>query len=137
MNVLGIDHGDKRMGIAASDDLGMLAHPLEFILAAPYEAFLTRLKTIMAERQIEQIVVGMPRNMDGSYGPQALKVQDFLAALKKSVVVPIQSWDERLTSVSAMKNLREAGVNAKKAKVKVDASAAAVMLQAYLDSLAG
>ena len=137
MKALGIDHGDKRIGIAVSDDLGMLAHPLEYILVEPYEVFLKRLKTIVAERQIEQIVVGMPRNMDGSYGPQALKVQDFMVTLKKSVVVPIQSWDERLTSVSAMKNLREAGVNAKKAKVKVDASAAAVMLQAYLDSLAG
>ena len=137
MKALGIDHGDKRIGIAASDDLGMLAHPLEYILAEPYEEFLKRLKTIVAERQIEQIVVGMPRNRDGSYGPQALKVQGFMATLKKSVVVPIQSWDERLTSVSAMKNLREAGVNAKKAKAKVDASAAAVMLQAYLDSLAG
>jgi len=137
MKALGIDHGDKRIGVAVSDDLGMLAHPLEYILAEPYEGFLKRLKTILAKRQIEQIVVGMPRNMDGSYGPQALKVQDFMAALKKSVVMPIQSWDERLTSVSAMKNLREAGVNAKKAKAKVDASAAAVMLQAYLDSLAG
>ena len=137
MKALGIDHGDKRIGIAVSDDLGMLAHPLEYILSEPYEIFLKRLKIIVAERQIEQIVVGMPRNMDGSYGPQALKVQDFMATLKKSVVVPIQSWDERLTSVSAMKNLREAGVNAKKAKAKVDASAAAVMLQAYLDSLAG
>ncbi|SVB77744.1 uncharacterized protein METZ01_LOCUS230598 [marine metagenome] len=137
MKALGIDHGDKRIGIAVSDDLGMLAHPLEYILVEPYEVFLKRLKTIVAERQIEQIVVGMPRNMDGSYGPQALKVQGFMEKLKKSVVVPIQSWDERLTSVSAMKNLREAGVNAKKAKAKVDASAAAVMLQAYLDSLAG
>ena len=137
MKALGIDHGDKRIGIAVSDDLGMLAHPLEYILVEPYEVFLKRLEKIVAERQIEQIVVGMPRNMDGSYGPQALKVQDFMATLKKSVVVPIQSWDERLTSVSAMKNLREAGVNAKKAKAKVDASAAAVMLQAYLDSLAG
>ena len=134
MKALGIDHGDKRMGIAASDDLGMLAHPLEFILAEPYEAFLTRLKTIMVERQIEQIVVGMPRNMDGSYGPQALKVRDFVEALKNSVVVPVQIWDERLTSVAAEKHLREAGVNAKKAKAKVDASAAAVMLQSYLDS---
>ncbi len=137
MKALGIDHGDKRIGVAVSDDLGMLAHPLEYILAEPYEVFVQRLKTILAERQIEQIVVGMPRNMDGSYGPQALKVQDFMVTLKKSVVVSIQSWDERLTSVSAMKNLREAGVNAKKAKAKVDASAAAVMLQAYLDSLAG
>ena len=125
------------MGIAASDELGMLAHPLEFILAEPYEGFLTRLKEILAEREVEQIVVGMPRNMDGSYGPQALKVQDFVAALKKSVVVPVQTWDERLTSVAAERQLREAGVNAKQAKAKVDASAAAVMLQSYLDSFSG
>ena len=125
------------MGIAASDDLGMLAHPLEFILAEPYEEFLNRLKEILAEREVEQIIVGMPRNMDGSYGPQALKVQDFVAALKKSVVVPVQTWDERLTSVAAERQLREAGVNAKQAKAKVDASAAAVMLQSYLDSFSG
>ena len=137
MKVLGIDHGDKRMGIAASDELGMLAHPLEFILAEPYEGFLKRLKEILAEREVEQIVVGMPRNMDGSYGSQALKVQDFVAALKNSVVVPVRTWDERLTSVAAERQLREAGVNAKAAKSKVDASAAAVMLQAYLESLAG
>jgi putative Holliday junction resolvase len=137
MKALGIDHGDKRMGIAASDELGMLAHPLEFILAEPYEGFLKRLKEILAEREVEQIVVGMPRNMDGSYGSQALKVQDFVAALKNSVVVPVRTWDERLTSVAAERQLREAGVNAKAAKSKVDASAAAVMLQAYLESLAG
>jgi putative Holliday junction resolvase len=125
------------MGIAASDDLGMLAHPLEFILAEPYEGFLKRLKEILAKRQVEQIVVGMPRNMDGSYGPQALKVRDFVAALKNSVVVPVRTWDERLTSVAAVKQLREAGVNAKQAKAKVDASAAAVMLQSYLDSFSG
>ena len=92
MKVLGIDHGDKRMGIAASDELGMLAHPLEFILAEPYEGLLKRLIEILAEREVEQIVVGMPRNMDGSYGPQALKVQDFVAALKNSVVVPVRTW---------------------------------------------
>ena len=137
MKALGIDHGDKRMGIAASDKLGMLAHPLEFILAEPYEGFLKRLKEILAEREVEQIIVGMPRNMDGSYGSQALKVQDFVAALKNSVVVPVRTWDERLTSVAAERQLREAGVNAKAAKSKVDASAAAVMLQAYLESLAG
>ena len=137
MKALGIDHGDKRMGIAASDELGMLAHPLEFILAEPYEGFLKRLKEILAEREVEQIIVGMPRNMDGSYGSQALKVQDFVAALKNSVVVPVRTWDERLTSVAAERQLREAGVNAKAAKSKVDASAAAVMLQAYLESLAG
>jgi putative Holliday junction resolvase len=62
MNALGIDHGDKRMGIAGGDALGMMAHPLEMILAKPFENFLKRLEEILAERQVEQIVVGMPRN---------------------------------------------------------------------------
>ena len=135
MNALGIDHGDKRMGIAGGDALGMMAHPLEMILAKPFENFLKRLEEILAERQVEQIVVGMPRNMDGSFGPQAVKVQEFVALLEKSVAVPVRTWDERLTSVAAKRALREAGINAKDAKAKVDASAAAVMLQGYLDSL--
>ena len=71
------------MGIAGSDALGMMAHPLECIPAEPFEDFLRRLKEILAERETEQIVVGMPRNMDGSFGPQALLVQDFVAVLKK------------------------------------------------------
>ena len=74
MKILAIDHGDKRMGIAASDPLGMMAHPLEFIPSEPFDEFLIRLKEILAERETEQIIVGMPRNMDGSIGPQALKV---------------------------------------------------------------
>jgi putative Holliday junction resolvase len=123
------------MGIAGSDALGMMAHPLECIPAEPLEAFLKRLKEILAERQTEQIVVGMPRNMDGSIGPQALKVEDFVAVLKKAVAMPIVTWDERLTSVAAKDRLREAGVNAREAKKKVDASAAAILLQDYMDSL--
>ena len=137
MNFLGIDHGDKRMGIAASDSLGMLAHPLEFIHAQPFDKFLKRLKEILVERETEQIIVGMPRNMDGSIGSQALKVQDFVAVLKKSVVIPVLTWDERLTSVMAEDKLREAGMDAREAKKKVDASAAAVMLQDYMDSISG
>ena len=125
------------MGIAASDALGMMAHPLEFIPAAPFNAFLKRLKEILAERETEQIVVGMPHNMDASVGPQALKVQDFVGVLKKSVTVPIVTWDERLTSVMAEDRLREAGVNVREAKKKVDASAAAILLQDYMDSFSG
>ena len=125
------------MGIAGSDALGMMAHPLECIPAKPFEDFLRRLKEILAERETEQIVVGMPRNMDGSFGPQALLVQDFVAVLKKSVTVPVVTWDERLTSAAAEERLREAGVNARAAKKKVDASAAAVLLQDYMDSFAG
>lgn len=123
------------MGIAGGDALGMMAHPLEMILAKPFEVFLKRLEEILAERQVEQIVVGMPRNMDGSFGPQAQKVKEFVVLLEKSVAVPVRTWDERLTSVAAERALREAGINARDAKAKVDASAAAVMLQGYLDSL--
>ena len=137
VKLLAIDHGTKRMGIAGSDALGMMAHPLECIPAKPFEDFLRRLKEILAEREMEQIVVGMPRNMDGSFGPQALLVQDFVAVLKKSVTVPVVTWDERLTSAAAEERLREAGVNARDAKKKVDASAAAIFLQDYLDSFAG
>jgi putative Holliday junction resolvase len=134
MKILAIDHGDKRMGIAASDPLGMMAHPLEFISSEPFDEFLIRLKEILDERETEQIIVGMPRNMDGSIGPQALKVEDFVAVLKKSVTVPVLTWDERLTTVMAEDKLREAGVSVRDAKKKVDASAAAVMLQDYMDS---
>ena len=80
--------------------------------------------------------MGMPRNMDGSYGPQALKVQDFVAVLKKSVLQPIKTWDERLTTVQAVAALQASGKKAKQQKEKVDAAAAAVLLQGYLDSFA-
>ena len=136
MRVLAIDHGTKRMGIAVSDELGILAQPLEFIPADPFDKFLDRLKEILGDREIEQILVGMPRNMDGSYGPQALKVQDFVAVLKKSVLQPIKTWDERLTTVQAAGALRASGKKAKQQKGKVDAAAAAVLLQGYLDSFA-
>ncbi len=136
MRILAIDHGTKRMGIAVSDELGILAQPLEFIPADPFHEFLTRLKQILGDREIDQILVGMPRNMDGSYGPQALKVQDFVAVLKKSVLQPIKTWDERLTTVQAAGALRASGKKAKQQKDKVDAAAAAVLLQGYLDSFA-
>jgi len=136
MRVLAIDHGTKRMGIAVSDELGILAQPLEFIPADPFHEFLARLKQILEDKEIDQVLVGMPCNMDGSYGPQALKVQDFVAVLKKSVLQPIKIWDERLTTVQAARALRASGKKAKKQKDKVDAAAAAVLLQGYLDSFA-
>ena len=136
MRVLAIDHGTKRMGIAVSDELGILAHPLKFIPAEPFDKFLAQLKEILGDREIEQILVRMPRNMDGSYGPQALKVQDFVAVLKRSVLQPIKTWDERLTTVQAAVALRASGKKAKQQKEKVDAAAAAVLLQGYLDSFA-
>ena len=135
MRILAIDHGTKRMGVAISDELRMIVQPLEFIPAEPFAKFLDRLKEILREKQVELILVGMPRNMDGSYGPAALKVQEFVAVLEEAIAIPIQTLDERLTSVQAHRFLTEAEVRGRQRKEKVDKSAAAILLQSYLDSL--
>jgi putative Holliday junction resolvase len=137
MRILGIDHGTKRMGIALSDELQMIAQPLEFIPAEPFADFLKRLKEILRDKQVEQIVIGIPRNMDGSYGPAAMKVQEFVAVLKETIAIPIKMWDERLTSAQANRYLIQADVRRDKRKEKVDKTAAAILLQSYLDSFSG
>ena len=125
------------MGIAISDELGMIAHPLEFVPAEPFAGFLERLTQILNEKRIELILVGVPRNMDGSYGPAALKVRDFVGALQGAIMIPIKTLDERLTSVQAHRLLTEAEVSGRQRKGKVDKSAAAILLQGYLDGLNG
>ena len=134
MRVLAIDHGTKRMGIALSDETATIAQPLEFIPAEPFTEFLARLKQLITEKQVVQILIGMPRNMDGSYGPAALKVQEFVAVLKETIAIPIKTWDERLTSAQANRMLIQADVRRDKRKQRVDAAAAAILLQSYLDS---
>jgi putative Holliday junction resolvase len=136
MRILAIDHGTRRIGIAISDELKMIAQPLEFIPAEPFPDFLARLQVLLAEKAVELILVGLPRNMDGTHGPAARKVQDFVATLRGSVTVPIKTWDERLTSVQANRILIQANVRRDKRKEKVDKMAAAILLQSYLDGLA-
>src|SRR2546423_12412395 len=136
MRILAIDHGTKRMGIALSDELKMIAQPLEFIPAEPFAGFLARLKELLREKEVELVIVGLPRNMNGSYGPAALKVQDFVAALRGAITVPIETWDERLTTAQANRFLIEGNVRREQRKEKVDQTAAAILLQSYLDSLA-
>ena len=123
------------MGLALSDELGMIAQPLEYVMAEPFSAFLQRLKELIREKQVEMLLVGLPRNMDGSYGPAALKVQEFVAVLKETIAIPIQLWDERLTSAQANRYLIDANVRRDQRKQKVDKTAAAILLQGYLDSL--
>ncbi len=135
MRILALDHGTKRIGLALSDELGIIAQPLEFIYAEPFAEFLERLKEIIHETHVEQILVGLPRNMDGSYGPAAAKVQEFVAILKETFALPIKLWDERLTSTQANRFLIQAKVRREKRKEKVDKMAAAILLQSYLDSL--
>jgi len=135
MRILALDHGTKRVGVAISDELKMIAQPLEFIPAEPFEAFLTRLNEVLSEKEVELIVVGLPRSLSGNCGPAALKVQDFVEALKSEVGIPIRTWDERLTSVQANRSLREAGMRGQQRRQTVDKVAAAILLQSYLDSV--
>ena len=134
MRILGIDHGTRRVGIAVSDEMHMIAQPLEFIPAEPFDAFLVRLKEIIAEKEVGLMLIGMPRNMDGSYGPAAEKVREFIVALQAEIQVPIKTWDERLTSVQANRFLIESNTRRDKRRGKVDQTAAAILLQSYLDS---
>jgi putative Holliday junction resolvase len=136
MRILALDHGTKRIGVAVSDELQMIAQPLEYIPATPFEDFLTRLTQLVAEKQVESILVGMPRNMDGSYGPAAQKVQEFITILREKLTVPIRTWDERLTSAMANRLLIQGAVRRDKRKEKVDKMAAAILLQGFLDSRA-
>jgi putative pre-16S rRNA nuclease len=134
MRILAIDHGTKRIGLAVSDELGMIAQPLGLLAAEPFDAFLRGLKAILAEKPVELVLVGLPRNMDGSYGPAAEKVREFVAALAAAIPVPIKTWDERLTSVQANRLLIQANVRRTQRREKVDKLAAAILLQSYLDS---
>jgi putative Holliday junction resolvase len=135
MRILALDHGTKRIGVAVSDELKIIATPLEYILAEPFADFLARLKEIVREKEVDLIIVGMPRNMDGSYGPAALKVQEFVAVLKDAIAIPIKTLDERLTTVQAQKFLIQGNVRRAQRKEKVDKTAAAILLQSYLDSM--
>lgn len=135
MRILALDHGTRRIGVAVSDELQSIAQPLEYIPAEPFAGFLARLSELIRQKEVELILVGMPRNMDGTEGPAALKVHEFVTALKDAIPIPIRTWDERLTSVMANRLLIQGNVRRDKRKQKVDQMAAAILLQGYLDSL--
>src|SRR5436305_1508534 len=120
MRILALDHGTRRIGVAISDEMKTIAQPLEYIPAEPFAQFLEWLKEIIREKEVELILLGLPRNMDGSYGPAALKVQEFAAALRGAITIPVQTWDERLTSVQANRFLIQSGMRRDKRKQKVD-----------------
>ncbi len=129
--VLGIDFGQSRIGVAISDELRMLAHPLETIPAGKNAG--RRIAEIVRERKIEHVVVGLPRNMDGSYGPAATGAQKFVEELRTLLSCPVTTWDERLTTVAAHRSLREAGKKTRDTRGYVDQVAAQMILQGYLD----
>lgn len=134
MRILALDHGTRRIGVAVSDELQMIATPLEYIPAEPFDKVVTRLQEIIREKEVELILIGMPRNMDGTFGPAAQKVKEFITAVQAHITTPIKTWDERLTSVMANRALLQGNVRRDQRKEKVDKMAAAILLQSYLDS---
>lgn len=136
MRILAIDHGTVRIGLALSDELKMIAQPLEIVPAQPFTEFIARLKALIREKEVELIIVGMPRNMNGTYGPAAERVREFVNVLKEALPMPIHTVDERLTSAQATRLLIEGNVRREDRKGKVDKMAAAILLQSYLDATA-
>jgi putative holliday junction resolvase len=130
--ILGIDHGDVRIGIAMSDETAFLASALCTVDST--NAGLDRIVALISEHGVEKVVVGLPRNMDGSYGSATEKVRKFIEKLKTKTDTPVEEWDERLSTVSAHHALREAGLDGKRRKGVVDRVAAQIILQNYLDA---
>jgi putative Holliday junction resolvase len=135
MRILALDHGTKRIGVAVSDETKTIAQPLEYIPAEPLADFLARLKKLLIENEIDLVLIGLPRNMDSSYGPAAQKVEAFVAVLRNAITVPIKTWDERLTSSQANRVLIQGKVRRGQRKERVDKMAAAILLQSYLDGM--
>jgi putative holliday junction resolvase len=127
--ILGIDFGAARIGLAISDELQLLAHPLETISGG--KNAVARITEIVREKKIEKVVTGMPRNMDGSFGAAANNALRFVEKLR--AVVAVVTWDERLTTVAAHRELREAGRKTRETRGYVDQVAAQMILQGYLD----
>jgi putative Holliday junction resolvase len=132
--ILGIDHGEARIGLALSDELGMFAHPLETVVVKKTEP-VHRIGEIVKREKVALLVLGMPRNMDGSYGPAAEKVKAFAEVLKQRTGLEIKFWDERMTSTAAQRALHDSGRNVKSGRRVIDQVAAQIILQSYLDSL--
>ena len=135
MRILGLDVGTKRIGIAISDELGWTAQGVKTLHRRDGESDLREIRDITEQYGVEKIVVGLPRNMDGSLGPQAEMTLEFVQEMREILGVPIITWDERLSTVEATKMLIRADLSRKKRKQKVDMTAAVLILQSYLDSL--
>lgn len=134
MKLLGIDYGERRIGLAVSDESGSMALPLEQLDAEPRARACERIATIVKKRGIGQIVVGLPRNMDGTYGPAAQAVREFIAVLRPVVPAKIVEWDERLSTAAAERAMVEADYSRKRRRAQRDALAAQMILQNYLDA---
>ena len=133
--ILGLDVGDRWIGVALSDPIGILASPLIRISRTGTEDAVEAILQLVRQYEVERIVAGLPYSMDGKIGQQAKKVQDFLQQLSQCLEIPVETWDERLSTVAVGRMMIEAGVKRGRRKGQVDANAAALILQGYLDKL--
>src|SRR2546427_9568833 len=129
--ILALDYGRARIGVAISDELQFLAHPLETIPANEQSAF--RVLEIVREKKVDHVVAGLPKRMDGQIGAAATEVLLFVEKLRAILPCPVVTWDERLTTVAAHRALREAGKKTRHTRGYVDQVAAQMILQSYLD----
>ncbi|WP_027340183.1 Holliday junction resolvase RuvX [Halonatronum saccharophilum] len=134
LRIMGLDLGDKRTGVAVSDRMGWTAQGKEVIEVKSVEEDIEYIIELVAKYEAEKVVVGLPKNMDGSLGPRANKVLDFVEKLKEKVDIPVVTWDERLSTVAVERTLISADVSRKKRKKVIDKMAAVIILQNYLDS---
>ena len=135
--VLGVDFGDRRTGVAVSDDSRTIAFPRETLECPRVEQAAAAVARLAAAEQVAEIVVGLPVNMDGSRGPRAARTEEFLAELARRTAVPLRRWDERLSTKVAEAVLIEAGTSRATRRGVVDKLAAQVILQNYLDAAGG
>ena len=132
MRIMGFDVGSRTIGVAISDELGMTAQGLRTINRKSMEEDLEEISTIIAQFNIEKIVVGLPVNMDGTIGKQAEMIFQWIKTLKEKFSLPVETWDERLSTVEASKVLLAADLSRKKRKKVIDKLAAVLILQGYL-----
>lgn len=133
MRILGLDVGERRIGVAICDPQERFAFPLTLLERRDEETALAAIAELVEREAAEAVVVGLPLSLDGSHGPQARRVAAFTQALAQRLPLPVTPWDERLTTVEAERRLREAGHSRRGLKDRRDAVAAALMLQSYLD----
>ena len=132
--VLGIDYGERRLGLAVSDPLGIIAKPLKILDRQATPDYLSEILDITKAQDINKIVVGLPLTLKGRYSQQTKIVQNFIDQLKRIVKIPVVHIDERLSSVAAIRSLKEQNVKTGHEKGRIDETAAAIILQEYLDS---
>ncbi|MED1952492.1 Holliday junction resolvase RuvX [Brevibacillus centrosporus] len=132
--LLGLDVGDKTIGVAVSDELGWTAQGVETIKRQSKEKDFARLQELIAQYQVGAIVVGLPKNMNGTIGPRAELCQSFGKLLQEKTSLPVHMWDERLTTMAAERMLISADVSRQKRKTVIDKMAATLILQGYMDA---